>query len=89
MQQEEIAIDAEQTEAPERQSFGVQGYRFMWTIGRVPPVRNSGGLALPEQPVEFGHVVHGIVGGQAPILNLGVQQVVEAAVVTEVFNRAV
>ena len=86
MQQEEIAIDAEQTEALERQSFGVQGYRFMWAIGRVPSVRNSGSLALPEQPVEFGHVVYGIVGGQAPILNLGVQQVVEAVVVAEVFN---
>ena len=89
VQQEEIAIDAGQTEAPERQGFGLQGYRFMWAVGKVPSVRNSGGLALPEQPAEFGHVVHGIVGSQVPILNLGVQQVVEAVVVWEIFNRAV
>ena len=52
-------------------------------------MRNSGSLALPEQSVEFSHVVHGIVGGQVPTLNLRVQQVVEAVVVAEVFNRAV
>ena len=61
----------------------------MWAVGRVPSARNSGGLALPEQPAEFGHVVHGIVGSQVPILNLGVQQVVKAVVIGEVFNRAV
>ena len=43
-------------------------------------------MALMEQPVEFGHVVHDIVGGQVPILNLGVQQVVEAVVVGKGFN---
>ena len=44
-------------------------------------MRNGGGSALPEQPVEFGHAVHLVVGSQVAVLNLRIQQIVEAVVV--------